>query len=367
VLDGDRLIGAIPQEQYTYMPGRPDPNSFSSAGRNLVAADVADPTDMRPLGHTIPVALTDACAPWEAALICPDYGGDLRVLDLSSPEMAAATSHFTGPADGFYTSLLATRGSTVFAVGMQDQGGGPPAAHQSDNRTVLRSERLAPPSTIEILDSLTLPEVRYIRQGLVDGQWWFGLTDFTDGSVLAVDISDPTQLRDVGKLEGLVKLSTLAAADGLGLGATGGDVVVLDLSAPPAAPVLGRLTLPFEPRTMLLNGQRAYVAGLGGLAVLDLSVPSAPRSLATIQDTDMDAGGIRLWESQLYLYGAGAVVYDVSDPTAPRRIATYRLPDPQPDFVTWLVGLWVTPAAVFVSTADEVSAPTTMALRLPRP
>jgi hypothetical protein len=107
---------------------------------------------------------------------------------------------------------------------------------------------------------------------------------------------------------------------------SGGGLVTLDVSDPMNITDLGRVRFPGVAHDLAVDGTTAYVAAEnGGLVIVDVTDPTAPTVLSTVE-VPGSAIAVDYDDGRVYL-GAwnDARVYDVADPSNPRIIGAARV------------------------------------------
>lgn len=155
--------------------------------------------------------------------------------------------------------------------------------------------------------------------------WGYGL--------IVVDIADPAQPVELGRLPWEFASAAAAQGDFVYLGKTtnGGEVRVVDVSDP-AAPVLRGQFLANDVQRVQVHGSRVFIADalLGGLRIVDVADPDAPVQIG-FYDQGCDSLGATATDVALSADGATAYVacptglhiVDVGNPTQPVQLGVH--------------------------------------------
>jgi hypothetical protein len=302
--------------------------AFVAAGRGgLQVIDVSNPLAPVPLGSVPPPqpygeALSVAVAGSYAYLAVGDAG--MQVFDVSNPAAPAAVGAFTYPALGPRADAVAVSGSVVY-LGDRNFGGG---------LRVLDVSSPSQPVEVTLLTS-------YAKSLAVSGNYllaagWSGgleIYDITDpGSPAVAGVHDPGGFIDrVTVANGLAYAAfdrnlPAASPDGRTYG-----LAIVDFSTPSAPVEVGTLATALEPVGIAVAGTTAFLAiERQGLRVADVSTPSAPvevGSLATPGVTAVaTASGSYAYVGGYQGADVGMWVFDVADPAAPQPLVFLPFP-----------------------------------------
>jgi hypothetical protein len=147
-----------------------------------------------------------------------------------------------------------------------------------------------------------------------------------DGVLVTFDVSIPTAVAEVGRIEGLgTPWDMEAAGDYVYVADNSGKLIVLDISDPANPAVAGRAAAASSPQALAPDGDKVYLAiGSAGLQVFDVSDPANPTPGATLaygaSVIDVDAAGGLVWG----VNHEDVVVADFSDPANPVPLAAQQ-------------------------------------------
>lgn len=152
----------------------------------------------------------------------------------------------------------------------------------------------------------------------------------TGGSLLVVDVSDPTHPRVVGSYDRTNQATALAVSGGRAYLAGDRELRVIDLANPMAPRGVGRCDLGREfgetAWGVAVQGRYAYITDGGSVVVIDVSDPATPKKLGRCE---VECGESITVAGQ-YAYLAcdvdGVRIVSVADPTAPKPIGTWKGP-----------------------------------------
>jgi hypothetical protein len=140
-----------------------------------------------------------------------------------------------------------------------------------------------------------------------------------------IDVSRPSQPREVGTFETEDMASAVAIVDGVALLAVNYQALsVVDVSDPTDPSEVAKLPIQGSVQGIRLAGDRAYVFdGSGDLYILDVSAPAEPQLLAGIENVGKLIDLCALGTHVLVTEEAGGLrVIDVADPEQPTVVAT---------------------------------------------
>jgi hypothetical protein len=337
--------------------------AYVADGDALRVVDISDPTEPQELGaiDTLDYA-TDVEVVDQLAYVA---GGEmLRVIDVSDPDALEVVGEIANPDFG-HTYGVDVGGGYAYLVG--------------DELAVIDVSDPAAPTLVGAIPVKEGPawDVQLVESTAFVTSSGCGVSgpnaDCFQGGLIAIDVSDPTALAEVGVLETPDEADGVAVAEGYayvgasvaglrvvdvadpsdlqpvavldwlgstrrveyngdaavvleyhpkegGGGGGGWDVAVLRVSDPTDPVKVGateRLDIPGFANQLDVEGSRAYVAADGGLHIVDFSDPTEPYELgflATADSRDVDVS-----ESLACLAngGEGVQVIDISDPSAP--------------------------------------------------
>ena len=195
-------------------------------------------------------------------------------------------------------------------------------------------------------DVLLHNNTAYLLQGASDG---------SSGSLVMLDINDPSSLVAPGAFIGGGQLVWAIAVEGDHLytvhkvqGTQDMELQVFDISADPMAPVLTGSTILFvqldNPRDLAVVDGVAYIVGKeftgsdapGKLVMVDVSDPTSPTVNGLFLDDLQSPLGIRVQGGVAYITdtSAGLDILDVSTPALPVRLGTFAREDRNANHVT---------------------------------
>ncbi len=148
-----------------------------------------------------------------------------------------------------------------------------------------------------------------------------------DGGLRILDISDPSELIDMGNYLTWDPAYDLELSEDYAyLSVSERGLLVMDISVPSRPELVGEYTDAGEDIDLCLAGDHLYMADRAGkLTVLDISVSSDPRRVwstqleGVIRDADIEG-------DYLYLvsYGQGLLVYELSNPASPSYLGNFK-------------------------------------------
>lgn len=147
-----------------------------------------------------------------------------------------------------------------------------------------------------------------------------------DGGVQVIDISDPGDPREIGRLELDAQPRAVSAAGGYAyVASTRGLSVVAAVPEPREA---GFIEAPDGFRGVAVSGDHAYVLA-DGIGVIEVADPEAPQQIASLETgTGLERVVVAAGYAYVVDTDRGLLVADISDPTAPREVAIHKVVGP---------------------------------------
>jgi len=182
------------------------------------------------------------------------------------------------------------------------------------------------------LEISALEDITPARDVEVEGELVFVVTGmFSPGALHIVDISDPAAPVEIATFETLGAAVGLAVVDGLAyVAANNTGLRIIDVSTPTAPVEIGSIDTPGAARDVDVLDGVAYLADgrTGGLRIIDVSDPTMPIELGAF-DSPGYAEEIAVVGGVAYLadYEAGLRIVDVSNAGSPFEVGVYDLPD----------------------------------------
>jgi len=283
---------------------------------DLRIVDISDPTNPEELVHIVTKGDDVAVANGYAYL----GGGhiltpEVQVVELGVHAAPAPLGSYGADLDVDFHDFDA-KGSIAYAVGKTP-------VHDR----VLHSIDLSTPSSLQMLDSLTLGQSTHLRDVSVDGgtavialgNLW------EDDELHIVDVSAPSAMSVAGSTAVSPNIRrTRVKGDYVYVTASG--LRVFDISSPATPTQVGSITLSGA-NGLDVAGSMVYVAAGQNrrIQVVDVTTPSNPILRGAIDGYNLDYIVVR----GNYVYSAGYyifVVADISDPDAPFVVATQYIP-----------------------------------------
>lgn len=146
-----------------------------------------------------------------------------------------------------------------------------------------------------------------------------------DRGLLILDVSDPTDITEIGRLEGRDLLSIAVAGDYAYAGIGPSGIVVYDVSAPEAPIEVGAQGSAGSSNGSFVSGSTLYVAaGTAGLRTFDLTDPAAPAPLGSFSTGDVFCTWVTVRDGVVWLTGGfGLIAVDATNPAAPTEIGRF--------------------------------------------
>ena len=146
-----------------------------------------------------------------------------------------------------------------------------------------------------------------------------------DRGLLILDVSDPSAIDEVGRLEGRDLLSMAVAGDYAYAGRGTSGIVVYDVSDPSAPVEVSTQASAGSSNGSFVSDSTLYVAaGTSGLRTFDLADPAAPAPLGSFGTGDVFATWVTVRDSVVWLTGGfGLIAVDATDPAAPAEIGRF--------------------------------------------
>ncbi|HOC42782.1 MAG TPA: hypothetical protein PKJ99_07145 [Thermoanaerobaculales bacterium] len=281
-------------------------HAYIAGRRELLIADVSDPSAPRPVGNVrLPhrVWAHDVAVSGSYAYVA-DNDSVLRVIDVSTPSapVEVGSKHFTGDARS-----VAVSGSYAYVAAFR--GG-------------LWVIDVSTPSAPRLVGWVDIPGTA--ESVAVSGSYAY-VTD--RNSLRIIEVSTPTAPVEVGFLD-------MPGSDASSVVVSGGyayvtdryTLRVIDVSTPSAPVEVGFLYMGRRALSIAASGSHAYVADYDGVLVINISVPSLPLVVGYVDvpqaaDVAAEAG---------YAYvvndDTGLRVIDASTPSAPRQVGSLDMP-----------------------------------------
>ncbi|VAW72131.1 hypothetical protein MNBD_GAMMA10-1934 [hydrothermal vent metagenome] len=149
----------------------------------------------------------------------------------------------------------------------------------------------------------------------------------TSTSVLIIDISDPTNISQLGIFQAAARISDISvSAQTLYVYSQGTGVQIVDVSNP-LTPVVSALfpidvfrSYAIHAANNTLYVERDLAQNITGVDIVDVSDINNLTVLSTVINGRNDVQGLHVFNNSLYLVGNTLSVYDISDKTAPALI-----------------------------------------------
>jgi len=143
--------------------------------------------------------------------------------------------------------------------------------------------------------------------------------------LLILDVSDPANVTEVGRLEGRDLLSIAVEGDYAYAGQGSAGIVVYDVSDPSAPVEVATQASAGSSNGTFVDGSTLYVAaGNAGLRTFDITDPTAPAALGSLGTSDTFCTYVTVRDGVAWLTGGfGLIAADISDPAAPTQIGSF--------------------------------------------
>jgi len=175
------------------------------------------------------------------------------------------------------------------------------------------------------------------------------------GGLIVVDISDPSDMKEIGRCETRNVAKKIAkSGDYVFIADRASGLGTFDISDPENPKEISYLELRHDARGIDISGDKAYVADRdGGLAIVDISNPKHPKELGHLA-TEEPAWNVRVVGNYAFLANAGdgLMIVDVLDPENPKKLKSFATEDFAED--VWIIGtrLYVSESSAGVSIYD---------------
>lgn len=145
-----------------------------------------------------------------------------------------------------------------------------------------------------------------------------------EGELLMIDISDPTNVKQVNQYWPMIPVSQVADRGEHAYIADGDDLRIMEISNPVRPEVVADYETPGTATGIAIREAYAYVADGSSLQILDLTVPL---SLTVVGSYPISSSvsHITLSDDYAYLIGSDLYVVDVSDPASPTLMGRYPI------------------------------------------
>lgn len=295
-------------------------HAYSLGFAGIDIHDISDRAAPVTVGHsTLPTLGADSVTPLAQGALLLTSTDRITRIDVTDPLVPAAVSTAT-PVGGSVANDVAIVGDK--AVILQENYG----LGIADRRTLEPLARF----------DADLPEAlnqRAIEQFTVDGNraylvaWGYGL--------IVVDLSDPAQPRESGKLPYSFPSAVAAKGDFayLGTATNGGVLQVVDVSDPTRPTARGAVNVATINR-LQVRGNYVYAADeLSGVHVFDVGNPDAPVVVRLWNDGCADAFGMSAYDIDVneegtlaaVACGTGLHLLDLTRPDSPVRVGGYAV------------------------------------------
>lgn len=300
---------------------------IADGGEGLRVVDVTTPSDPVEVGHY--VNSHPGTGPANAIAIIDDYAYvtfgcsncnsyyDLVVVDISTPSSPA---HRRSLILGGGAIDVAVAEDSAYVVTQED------AYSDFDSLRVLDISSRSSPTKVGTYN-YTLGE-RRVYDVAVAGGYAYATTGGTPSDLWIVDVSTPSDPKNVDLLETDAYICELAVAGSYAYLATTDSLLVVDVSDPTTPREVGSYTTPGWAEDVEVVGSHAYVVGKasypddgGWLRVLDISVPSSPSEVGSF-DTPGKVYGLAVAGDYAYVADGteGLRVIDISNPVHPTEV-----------------------------------------------
>jgi hypothetical protein len=280
--------------------------------------DVSNPLTPTLIGNYGCSAASDFATTDELLLVaCSGYG--LHIVNVSIPEHPVPLASVLG-----WAAQVTVSGDTAFV----------------SSHGAFTAIDLSEPMTPTVLGKIYLPQIRQSNDMTINGNTAYLAIGkniyYADGDqgLVVIDISDPTQLREIVRLDTDADSFGVTFDNGiayLGSGALGVNIV--DVSNVNGLIEIGRCGMPVYSGDVAVKDDYAYVMdGSLGLKVIDVSTPTAlnwVNSLDQIFGSNITISGSYAYVSE----GAGLGIIDIGDPSKPVQIGLFSMPHDQANTV----------------------------------